>query len=142
MITPNVSELIVGKHLSPTSANIAFAVSVLQDFSNNYVFNLYIETINQVERTHDKKWFALAERAFNKSLVTHKKDHEGWVQLHERYKAKFRVPVELQSNFHRMDTYSFALHPQKWTSNLICWLMNEFENYDHLLQYIHEVTAD
>jgi hypothetical protein len=141
-ITPSVSELIVGKHLSPTSANIAFAVSVLQDFSNNYIFILYIETINQVERTHDKKWFAFAERAFNKSLVTHKKDHEEWVQLHERYKAKFRVPVELQAKSHEKDSYSFALHPQQWNFNLICWLMNEFENYDHLLQYIQEVTAD
>jgi hypothetical protein len=141
-ITPNVSQMIVGKQLSSKSADIAFAVSVLQEYGDNYVFNLYINTINEVERTHDTKWFALAEQEFNKSLVTHERDHEKWVELHERYKDKFRVPVELQTKSYEKDSYSFALHPQKWNFNLICWIMNEFENYDDLLLYIKEVTAD
>jgi hypothetical protein len=127
-ITPNVSATIAGKQLSPTSARIAFVVSVLQDYCKNHILKLYLKTINDFERTRDVSCFELAEKEFNKSLVTNEKDHQEWMDVNKKF----------QENL----CHSFELHPQKWNSKLICWLMNGFENYDHLLQYIAEVLAN
>lgn len=126
-ITPNVSATIAGKQLSPNSTRIAFVVSVMQDYGENHILKIYLKTINDFERTRDENCFALAEQEFNKSLVTNEKDHQEWLELHTKFKNSLG--------------YSFALHPQKWNFNLICWLMNGFENYDHMLQYIAEMMA-
>jgi hypothetical protein len=127
-ITPNVSELIKGKQLSPISARIAFVVSVLQDYGENHILKLYLKTINDMERTHDESCFALAEQEFNKSIATNEKDHQEWVELQAKFKENLRL--------------SFAIHPQQWNFNLICWLMNGFENHDHMLQFIEEMKTD
>ena len=127
-ITPKVSATIAGKQLSPTSARIAFVVSVLQDYGENHILKLYLKTINDFERTGDGTCFTLAKEQFNKSLVTNEKDHQEWVDLHEKFQEKLG--------------YSFAIHPQNWNFNLICWFMNGFESYDHLLKYIDEVLAN
>ena len=71
--------------------------------------------------------FTNAKEEFNKSLVTNEKDHQEWLELHTKFKDFLG--------------YSFALHPQRWNFNLICWLMNGFENYNHMLQYISEMMA-
>ena len=126
-ITPNVSATMAEKQLSPTSARIAFVVSVLQDYGENLILKLYLNTINDFERTGDGDCFSLAKEEFNKSLVTNEKDHQEWVEMHERIQEKLG--------------YSFAMHPQKWDFNLICWFMNGFENYEHLLRYIAEMLA-
>jgi hypothetical protein len=127
-ITPNVSATIAGKQLSPTSARIAFVVSVLQDYGGNHILKLYLETINNFERTRNESCFALAEKQFNRSISTNEKDHQEWVELQAKFKENLR--------------HSFELHPQKWNSKLICWLMNGFDNYVNLLQYIDEVLAN
>ena len=127
-ITPNVSATIAGRQLTPNSARIAFVVSVLQDYRENHILKLYLNTINNFEKTGDGDCFSLAKEEFNKSLVTNEKDHQEWVEMHERIQEKL--------------PYSFALHPQNWNFNLICWFMNGFENYDHLLQYIAEMLAN
>ena len=127
-ITPKVSATIAGKQLSPTSARIAFVVSVLQDYGENHILKLYLKTINDFERTGDGTCFTHAKGEFNKSLLTNEKDHQEWVEMHER----------IQKNL----PYSFAIHPQNWNFNLICWFMNGFENYEHLLQYIAEMLAN
>jgi hypothetical protein len=128
-ITPNVSAMVAaGKQLSPTSARIAFVVSVLQDYGENHILKLYLKTINDFERTGDRTCFTNAKEEFNKSLVTNEKDHQEWVEMHERIQKNLR--------------YSFAIHPQKWNFNLISWLMNGFENYEKLLQYIAEMLAN
>jgi hypothetical protein len=127
-ITPNVSATIAGKQLSPTSARIAFVVSVLQEYGGNHILKLYLETINDFERTRDESCFELAEKEFNKSLVTNEEDHQKWVELNEKFRVNLR--------------HSFELHPQKWNSKLICLLMNGFDNYANLLQYIAEVLVN
>ena len=127
-ITPNVSATIAGRQLTPNSARIAFVVSVLQDYRENHILKLYLKTVNDFEKTGDGDCFSLAKEEFNKSLVTNEKDHQEWVEMHERIQEKL--------------PYSFALHPQNWNFNLICWFMNGFENYDHLLQYIAEMLAN
>ena len=125
-ITPNVSATIAGKQLSPTSARIAFVVSVLQEYGEeNHILKLYLETIINFERNRDESCFALAVKEFNRSISTNEKDHQEWVELQAKFKENLR--------------HSFELHPQKWNSSLIGWLMNGFENYDHLLQYITEM---
>jgi hypothetical protein len=126
-ITPNVSATIAGKQLSPNSARIAFVVSVMQDYGENHILKMYLKTINDFEKTGDGDCFSLAEKEFNKSLVTNEKDHQEWLELHTKFKDSLG--------------YSFALHPQRWNFNLICWLMNGFENYDQMLQYIAEMMA-
>jgi hypothetical protein len=120
-----VSATIAGKQLSPTSARIAFVVSVLQDYGENYILKLYLKTINDFERTGDGNCFTLSKEEFNKSLVTNEKDHQEWMELNKKFQENLR--------------YSFAIHPQKWNFNLICWLMNGFENYEKLMQYITEM---
>jgi hypothetical protein len=127
-ITPNVSATIAGKQLSPTSARIAFVVSVLQKYGGNHILDLYLKTINYFERTRDESCFALAEQEFNRSISTNEKDHQEWVELQAKFKENLR--------------HSFELHPQKWNSSLIGWLMNGFDNYKNLLQYIAEVLAN
>lgn len=128
-ITPNVSAMVAaGKQLSATSARIAFVVSVLQDYGENHILKLYLKTINDFERTGDRTCFTNAKEEFNKSIVTNEKDHQEWVEMHER----------IQKNL----PYSFAIHPQKWNSNLMKWFMNGFENYEQLLQYIAEMLAN
>ena len=127
-ITPNVSATIAGRQLTPNSARIAFVVSVLQDYGENHILKLYLKTVNDFEKTGDGDCFSLAKEEFNKSLVTNEKDHQEWVEMHERIQEKLG--------------YSFAMHPQKWDFNLICWFMNGFENYEHLLRYIAEMLAN
>jgi hypothetical protein len=116
-----------GKQLSPNSARIAFVVSVLQDYGENHILNLYLKTIIDFEKTGDVKCFALAEKEFNESLATNQKDHQEWLELHAKFQEKLG--------------YSFALHPQRWNFNLIAWLMNGFEKREDLLQYIPEMLA-
>jgi hypothetical protein len=128
-ITPNVSATIAGKQLSPNSARIAFSVSVLQNYGqgDNYILNLYLNTINDVERTGDGKYFFLAEQEFNRSVVTNEKDHQEWMELHAKYHGFFG--------------YSFALYPKRWDCGLISSLMNDFVNHADLLKFIEEVKA-
>ncbi len=128
-ITPNVSATIAGKQLSPNSARIAFSVSVLQNYgqADNYILNLYLNTINDVERTGDRRYLILAKHEFNRSIVTNEKDHQEWMELHEKY--------------HDFFGYSFALHPERWDCGLISSLMNDFINHTDLRKFIEEVQA-
>jgi len=125
-ITPNVSKMT--KPLSPTSENIAFHVSILQDYGTNLFLQLYLQTINEYERNLDPICFVIAEQEYERMVVSNREDYEGWLQLHAKY--------------HEKRGCLFQLHPQKWNFYLISWIMNSFENHDSLDLYIKEITAD
>jgi hypothetical protein len=125
-ITPNVSKMT--KTLSSTSENIAFHVSILQDYGTNLFLQLYLQTINEYERNLDPNCFVIAEQEYEKMMVSNYQEYKAWTELHTKYQEKFGR--------------SFQLHPQKWNFYLICWIMNAFENHDSLITFINEITAN
>jgi hypothetical protein len=127
-ISPNVTQVMAEKTLSPQSQRIAFCVSILQELGTNHFLQLYLQTINQFERTGDSNCFTFAEQEYDKMVISNYQDYQAWVELHAKYQQEFG--------------FSFQLHPTKWTNSLIGWLMNGFDNYDSLCQFIVEVNAN
>jgi len=127
-ISPNMAQVMAEKTLSPQSQRIAFFVSILQEHSTNHFLQLYLHTINQYERTCDENCFDFAEHEYDKMVISNHQDYQAWVELHAKYKQEFG--------------FSFQLHPKRWTNSLICCLMNGFDNYESLCQFIAEVNAN
>ena len=125
-ICPDVSKMT--KTLSPTSDNIAFHVSILQDYGTNLFLQLYLQTINEHERNLDPNCYVIAELEYEKMIVSNPEEYKAWVELHTKYQEKRRR--------------FFQLHPQDWNFYLISWIMNAFENHDSLITFINEITAN
>jgi hypothetical protein len=125
-IAPNVSKMT--KTLSPTSENIAFHVSILQDYGTNLFLKLYLQTINEYEINLDPDCYVIAELEYEKMIVSNPEEYKAWVELHTKYQEKRRR--------------FFQLHPQDWNFYLISWIMNAFENHDSLITFIKEIIAD
>jgi hypothetical protein len=125
-ICPDISKMT--KTLSATSENIAFHVSILQDYGTNLFLQLYLQTINEYERNLDPNCFVIAEQEYDKMIVSNYQDYKSWKELHVKYQEK--------------TGRSFHLHPQRWNFYLICWIMNAFENHDSLVTFINEITVD
>lgn len=109
---------------SVSSQTIAFAIAIMRDFRRNLVFQLYLETMVQIELTNDPKCFNIADNEFRNIIMNHYSHYEAWVEFIAELKK--RTNVHINPN------------PKEWDSELICWLMDSFQSYEILNQYMSE----
>lgn len=106
---------------SKSSQMIEFAISMMQNYRHNRIFQLYIETMVHIERTGGyADCFNIAAQEFRKIIISDLSDYEAWVNL--------------QVEFRKKTGYSFPLYPKDWDPKLIAWIMNAFQNYDYLVE--------
>ena len=117
----DVSKSVESAESSKSSQMIKFAISMMQDYRNNRIFQLYIETMVHIERTGGyADCFNVADQEFRNIIIADHADYEAWLNLH----AEFRKTAG----------YSFPLYPKDWDPKLIAWIMNAFQNYDYLVE--------
>jgi hypothetical protein len=112
---------------SPSSQTTEFAIAIMRDYRHNVVFQLYLETMVQMELTNDPKFFKHANREFRNIIVNQLPHYEAWLQ--------FIAEIEKRTHVH------ISPNPKDWDSKLICWLMNSFQSYEILSQYMSENPA-
>jgi len=81
----------------------------------------------QVELTNDPICFKHADQEFRNIIMNHYSHYEAWLELIT--KIQKRTYVHINPN------------PKDWDSELICWLMNLFQSYEILSQYMEENPA-
>ena len=116
-----------GPSASFSSRQTAFAIEIMRDYQHNLVFKLYLETMVQVELTNDPICFKHAGNQFRNIIVNHFPDYEAWMQFIAQMKKRTHVHI--------------SPNPKDWDSKLICWLMNLFQSYEILSQYLEENPA-
>ena len=109
---------------SPSSQTTAFAIAIMRDYRHNLVFQLYLETMVQMELTNDTNCFKHADREFRNIIVNHFPHYEDWLQFIAEIEKRTHVRI--------------SPNPKDWDSDLICWLMNLFQSYEILSQYMLE----
>lgn len=102
--------------------NTAHAIAIMRDMRYNPIFTLYIETMVHIELTNDPKCFDIASRHFRDIIFNHYHHYEAWLQ----FIADFRKRTYTQ----------IGESPKDWDSKLICWLMNWFQSYEFLTEYM------
>ena len=107
---------------SLSSQTTAFAIAIMRDYRRNLVFQLYIETMVQMELTNDPICFKHADDEVRNIIVNHNSHYEAWLEFIAELKK--RTSVRISPN------------PKDWNSKLICWLMDSFQSYEILSQYI------
>jgi hypothetical protein len=100
----------------------AHAISVMRDLRYNPIFMLYIETMVHVELTNDPKCFDIASRHFRDIIFNDYHHYEAW--------------LEFIADFRRRTYIRIGVSPNDWDSALICWLMNYFQSYEILSEYM------
>ena len=108
-----------------SSQQTAFAIAIMRDYRRNLVFQLYLETMVQMELTNDPKCFVIADQEFRSIIMNHFPHYQAWLELIAEVKKR-RTHVRISPN------------PKDWDSKLICWLMNSFQSYEILSQYMSE----
>ena len=117
----DVSKSVESAESSKSSQMIEFAISMMQNYRHNRIFQLYIETMVNIERTGGyADCFNVASQEFRKIIMSDLSDYEAWLNL--------------QVEFRKKNGYSFPLYPKDWDSKLISWIMNAFQNYDYLVE--------
>jgi hypothetical protein len=107
-----------------SSQQTAFAIAIMRDYRCNLVFQLYLETIVHMELTKDPRCLKHADHEFRDIIVNHFPHYEDWLQFIAEIEK--RTHVRINQN------------PKDWGSELICWLMNSFQSYEILSQYMSE----
>lgn len=102
----------------------AFAIAIMRDYRRNQVFQLYLETMVQMELTNDPICFKHADQEFRNIIMNSFSHYEAWMQFIAEIKKRTHVHI--------------SPNPKGWDSNLICWLMNSFQSYEILSQYMSE----
>jgi hypothetical protein len=105
-----------------SSQQTAFAIAIMRDYRRNLVFQLYLETIVHVELTKDPKCFDIASRHFRDIIFNDYHHYEAW--------------LEFIADFRRRTYIRIGESPNDWDSALICWLMNYFQSYEILSEYM------
>ena len=117
----DVSKSVESAESSKSSQMIDFAISMMQNYRHNRIFQLYIETMVNIERTGGYAYcFNVAAQEFRKIIMSDLSDYEAWLNL--------------QAEFSKKTGYSFPLYPKDWDPKLISWIMNAFQNYDYLME--------
>jgi hypothetical protein len=102
----------------------ALSIAIMLDYRRNLVFQLYLETMVQMELTNDPICFKHADDKV-RNIIVNKFSH---------YKAWLEFITEIQKR-----TYvRISPNPREWDSKLICWLMDSFQSYEILSQYMAE----
>jgi hypothetical protein len=109
---------------SLSSKQTAFAIAIMRDYRHNAIFQLYMETMVQMELTNNSEWFNIADHEFRNIIVNHYSHYETWLEFIAKIKKRTHVRI--------------LLNPKDWDSELICWIMNSFQNYEILSQYMLE----
>jgi hypothetical protein len=102
--------------------NIAHAIAIMRDMRHNLIFQLYIQTMVHVEWTKDPKCFDIAESHFRDILDKNQSHYEAW--------------LEFIADFRRRTYIQIGESPNQWNSRFICWLMNSFQSYEILSDYM------
>jgi hypothetical protein len=102
--------------------NTAHAIAIMRDLRHNPIFTLYIETIVHMELTNDPTCFDIAEYHFHAILDENKSNYEAWLGF--------------IADFRRRTYIHIGVSPNEWNSGFICWIMNWFESYDILIEYM------
>ena len=100
----------------------AHAIAIMRDLRYNPIFTLYIETIVHMELTKDPKCFDIASRHFRYIIIDHYHHYEAW--------------LEFIADFRKRTYTQIGESPKDWDSKLICWLMNWFQSYEFLTEYM------
>lgn len=109
---------------SLSSQTTAFAIAIMRDFRYNLVFQLYLETMVQMELTNDPSCFNIADNEFRNIIMNHYSHYEAWLEFIAELKK--RTSVRINPN------------PKDWNADVICWLMNSFQSYEILSEYMSE----
>jgi hypothetical protein len=100
----------------------ALAIAIMRDLRHNPIWTLYIETMVHVELTNDPKCFEIAESHFRDILDKNQSHYEAW--------------LEFIADFRRRTYIRIGESPNEWNSRFICWLMNSFQSYEILSEYM------
>lgn len=109
---------------SLSSQTTAFSIAIMRDFRVNLVFQLYLETMVQMELTNETECFVIADKEFRNIIVNQFPHYEAWLGLVTEIEKRTYVRI--------------SQNPRDWDSKLICWLMNSFQSYEILSQYMAE----
>ena len=102
----------------------ALAIAIMRDYRRNLVFQLYLETMVQIELTNDSNYLKEAEQHFREIIMNQYSHYEAWLEFISEIQKRTHVRI--------------GRNPKDWESNLICWLMNSFQSYDILSRYMSE----
>jgi len=100
----------------------AHAIAIMRDLRYNPIFTLYIETIVHMELTKDPKCFDIASRHFRDIIFNDYHHYEAWLGFIADFRKRTYIRI--------------GESPNDWDSALICWLMNSFQSYEFLSDYM------
>jgi hypothetical protein len=103
---------------------IAFAIKIMRDYRHNLFFQLYLQTMVQIELTNDQMWFDIANQEFSIIIMNNFPHYKAWQEFIAEIEKRKHVRI--------------SLNPKEWNSKLICWIMNSFQSYEILNQYMSE----
>lgn len=102
----------------------SYAIQIMRNYRQNLCFKLYLQTITHIEFTKDPHCFEIADNYFQEIVKNDHSHYEAWMDFIADFRRKTYIQV--------------GESPKDWNSGLICWLMNQFENYETLIKYIAE----
>jgi hypothetical protein len=107
---------------SLVSQTTAHAIAIIRDMRYNRIFQLYIQTMVHIELTNDPKCFDIASHHFRDIIYNDYSHYEAW--------------LEFIADFRRRTYIRIGEYPNSWHSEFICWLMNSFQSYEFLSDYM------
>lgn len=109
---------------SLVSQTTAHAIAIMRDLRQNPIFTLYIETMIHMELTNDPQCLNYASHHFRDIIFNDYPQYEAW--------------LEFIADFSRRTHIRIGESPNSWHSGFICWLMNSFQSYEIMSQYMLE----
>ena len=102
--------------------NTARAIAIMRDMRYNRIFQLYIETMVHMELTNDPKCFHIASHYFRGIIFNDYPHYEAWLGFIADFRERTYIEI--------------GVSPNQWNSKFICWLMNSFQSYEILSEYL------